>query len=838
MIKLRDYQEAAAHALRVGIAEKRTNQILCAPTGAGKCLGRDTPVLMFDGRVVPVQLIVPGDAIMGPDSTPRRVLSTARGTGPLYRVRPNKGDAYVVNDAHVLSLRITRGATKWDCSRSDTYRADKIHNVTVTEYLSRSATFRHCAKGWRVGVDFAPALPLPRPAYFLGAWLGDGLSEHPAVCSADQEILDACGALAAQFGLALRIETQQDNKSVVAHITTGQRGGRPINAVRDWLADLGVLGDKHIPRAYLTASRADRFELLAGLLDTDGAASRGGFDFVQKNESIARDTAFLARSLGLAAYVAPSRKTCANNGVAGDYWRVSISGDCALVPVRLARRRPAPRAINKNPLLVGLSIEPIGVGEYFGFEIDGDRLFLLGDFTVTHNTVIAAYLMDAVHQKGKRALFVVDRLTLVDQTSAVFDSYGISHGVLQASHWRTRGYERVQVCSAQTLARREWPEADMIVVDEAHTVHEATRRVIERRAVPTIGLTATPFTKGLGKLYDGLVNVTTTTDLIGRGYLANFRIFAASEPDMTGVKVVAGEWDEKETSKRALEVVGDCVHEYAKHGAGRKFICSAVDTAHVDELYRQFMLAGVHVAAYTYKVKDEERAAIVTEFRKPDSVIRGLITVTAATKGFDVPDIGVVIMARPLRKSLAEHIQFFGRGLRAHPGKTECLVLDHSGNSRRFWREWTSFFDRGATELDDGKKKPKPKAQEDGEDAVMKCPVCAYLHMPRPSCPACGHEYPKRPGVQHIKGSLAELVASGNGAALTRELWPSVVSYAQRFRDGDAARRMALALYKDLTGTWPTRRFEEVEPGAEIEPALFNKIRSLQIRFAHRKARP
>jgi len=449
-------------------------------------------------------------------------------------------------------------------------------------------------------------------------------------------------------------------------------------------------------------------------------------------------------------------------------------------------------------------------------------------------TICAAYLMEAAARKFSRALFVVDRLTLVDQTSEVFQSCGIDHGVIQANHWRTRLGERIQVCSAQTLAQRDWPEADLIVVDEAHTVHATTKKRIARRDVPVVGLTATPFTRGLGKLYDGLVNVTTTTDLINRGYLAQYRIFAASEPDMRGVKVAStGEWDDREASKRALEVVGDCVAEYIKHGDGRKFICSAVDTAHVDALARQFLAEGVNVAAYTYLVKDDERKQIVDEFRKGDSAIRGLITVTAATKGFDVPDIGVVIMARPLRKSLAEHIQFFGRGLRAHPSKTECLVLDHSGNSERFWDRWTAFFDQGASELDDGKKREKPKPKEAGDDRVMKCPQCKHLHMPKPACPNCGHEYPRKGGVKHIPGTLKELVASGNRAALTREIWPQVVAYARGYKTGDDARRMALAIYKDITNTWPTQPFDQTE-SAPISRAVYGQIKNSQIRFRYR----
>lgn len=479
--------------------------------------------------------------------------------------------------------------------------------------------------------------------------------------------------------------------------------------------------------------------------------------------------------------------------------------------------------------------------DYQGQAIDGLAMSLsrgnvniiLSSATGSGKTRIGAELINRARLKGKRSLFLVDRLSLLDQTSEVFDSYGIPHGIIQGGHWRFRPYELVQVCSQQTLARREWPEADLIIVDEAHAVTETVRKRISRRDVPTIGLTATPFTRGLGKLYDDMVNVATTDWLIEKGFLSPYRIFAASEPDMTGVKVVAGEWDEKETSKRALEVVGDCVTEYLKHGQDRKFICSAVDTAHVEELHRQFMAAGVQTATYTYKVSDEERKEIVAEFRKPDSFIRGLITVTAASKGFDVPDVSCVIMARPLRKSLAEHIQFFGRGLRACKGKTDCLVLDHSGNSARFWDEWTSFFADGPSELDDGSPKAKPKkGDEDPEDKMRKCPQCKHLHPPRPFCPNCGHEYPRRQAVQHVAGTLTELVKSGDRRAQTMALWPQIVSVAlARKPDPDTARRYALALFKNMTGEWPLRSFEKTQP-VPPTPEVVNKIRALQIAYA------
>jgi len=823
--QLRPYQEQAVEQIRQLVREGMRNILLCAPTGAGKCLGYDTPVLMFDGSIKPVQNIKTGDLLMGPDSNPRTVLSTTWGVGPLYRVTPTKGDPYVVNDAHILSLKMTRGGAKYDCSRSDQYAPGKIHNISVTEYLAKSRTFRHCAKGWRTGVAFAPQQPLPLDPYFLGIWLGDGDTNRPNICTPDDEILACVRDVAQAHGLSVRIARQEGSAAVMAHIHGEKRGAIHDNVVLDKLRALGVAGNKHIPHLYLTASRQDRLALLAGLLDTDGHMSNGGFDFVQKSERLAKEVMYLARSLGFAAYGGKVTKRCCNTGSDGWYWRIYISGHCNQIPTRIARKQAAARTIKKDPLLVGLSVEPIGEGKYYGFEIDGDRLFMLGDFTVTHNTIMASYLIAASLAKGSRSAFVVDRLSLVNQTSETLDSLGVDHGVMQANHWRFRPGRKVQVCSVQTLARRQWPDADLIIVDECHTLNKTVTDRISQRDVVTIGLTATPFTRGLGKIYDAMVNVTTTNRLMDQGFLSKYRIFAASEPDMTGVRVVAGEWEGKETSKRAMQVVGDCVAEYLKHGQGKKFICSAADIAHARELHRQFMAAGVVCSLYTSKELNSERDLVVQEFRKPESSIRGLVTVVAASKGFDVPDIGVVIMARPLRNSLAEHIQFLGRGLRTAKGKEECLVLDHSGNCLRFWEDMNDFFEVGVQALDDGRKKPKEKRRaKDTKERVRKCPSCKHLHKPMPYCPQCGHEYPKRTAVTHVNGTLKELIAGGERKALSAVLWPQIVHWAiDRHGVNEAGRKRALAVYRDMTGQWPSGDFyrtEPIPPTAEVKKKI------------------
>lgn len=466
---------------------------------------------------------------------------------------------------------------------------------------------------------------------------------------------------------------------------------------------------------------------------------------------------------------------------------------------------------------------------------DGAKNVLIVAPTGSGKTVIGSHLIEEAVNKGRRANFAVDRVSLIQQTSETFDRYGIDHGIVQADHWRFRPSLPVQLCSQQTVARRRWPDSHLDLIDEAHTVTETVKKRIAPRERVTVGLTATPFTKGLGKLYDAVVNVTTTNRLIEDGFLSPYVIYSCVEPDMDGVKVVAGEWEQEETQKRALQVVGDVVKEYLDKGEGRKFICSAVDTAHVEELQRQFLAAGINAATYTYKDRDEDRAEVLAEFRKADSSIRGLITVTAASKGFDCADIGCVIMARPLRSSLAEHIQFFGRGLRISPdtGKTDCIILDHSGNCARMWKLWNHFFEHGATTLDDGEKKDKPKAQDQEEAEPMKCPSCGHLHPPRPACPKCGHEYPRKRAVEHVPGTLKELVATGNAGLMRKMLWPQVVGFVLERGDGDMerAQRRAQAIYHEITGEFARARVETTNPepcSAEVR----KKIKANQIRFA------
>lgn len=461
---------------------------------------------------------------------------------------------------------------------------------------------------------------------------------------------------------------------------------------------------------------------------------------------------------------------------------------------------------------------------------NGHRSQLLVAPTGSGKTLMSAYLMLQAKEKGTRVAFVVDRVALVDQTSAVLDSYGIDHGVIQAGHWRKKGYEPIQVCSAQTLEKRGFfPDLSLLVVDEAHAVRKETASLIKNmQSLRVLGLTATPFTKGLSELYSNLVNVTTTDDLTKDGYLVPLKVYAAIAPDMSGAKVLAGEWSDKDIEKRGLVIVGDIVKEWmdktvAYFGGPVKTICFSATVDHGAELCRQFNDAGYRFEQISYKDgSDERRREIIAEFRKPKSSITGLVSCEVFTKGFDVPDVLCGISARPYRKSFSSHIQQLGRVLRPADGKDFALWLCHSGNVLRFHHDTLDLFANGVSGLDDGKldNKARKEPDESVSDAV-KCGKCGYVMPPRASiCPACGHEKPRKK-IEIENGAMVmvggkEVPANGKYACLANreQAWAQLVQLGLERKHGDieAARRFAQAQYRSFFGGFARRDINNTIP--------------------------
>ena len=349
MIKPREFQAKSLDDTEQKWDAGAENVLLVAPTGAGKCLGINTPVLMFDGSVKMVQDIVSGELLMGVDSTSRTVYSTTTGQEMLYRVTPTKGESYIVNESHILSLKQTGDKT--------TIKGNVV-NISIKDYLKKSNYFKHTHKGWRTSVDFeAKSLNDLLPPYFLGLWLGDGHTDQPCITSADNEIVDYLKEYTTTHSFKLSVLSQTNNKSKVYRITNDRKR---LTGLLPVMRSYGLLGFKHIPNDYKINCENSRLQLLAGILDSDGHLAKNSYyEVTFKSEKLMDDLVFLAQSLGFAAHKKHCRKKCYNNGVMGDYYRTTICGDVSKIPTKLQRHQPEPRKQKKSVLVTGISVEPL-----------------------------------------------------------------------------------------------------------------------------------------------------------------------------------------------------------------------------------------------------------------------------------------------------------------------------------------------------------------------------------------------------------------------------------------------------------------------------------------------
>ena len=467
---------------------------------------------------------------------------------------------------------------------------------------------------------------------------------------------------------------------------------------------------------------------------------------------------------------------------------------------------------------------------------EGHKNQLIMAPTGAGKTYLGLRICNEAMQKGKRAVFLCDRTTLINQTSAVADQYGLmEHGIIQANHWRRRPEYLLQIASAQTIAKREfWPQLDVLVVDECHSQMKVWTNFAMGTKAAVIGLSATPFSTGLGKIFSNLINATTMNELTRSGVLVPMRIFSCTKPDMTGAATAGGEWTDKAAEERGMDIVGDVVTEWQKHAEGRKTIIFGATIKHCKELAQQFVNSGVMAAVFTSETTASEREMLLEEYRKPDSYLKILISVEALAKGFDVPDVGCVCDARPLRKSLSTAIQMWGRGLRASPGKTDCFLLDFSGNIVRFHEDFEEIYFNGLDALDSGEKLDKTIRKDEEEYESKGCPKCGFKPF-KSRCMACGHEKQGAALKEALPGVMQEIfIGEGRGkrklADNAEHLWNQLCSYARHHSTPDKQSGRAWHLYKQITGSEPGWRFSTA-PVVPIERTVVNKITQLNMRW-------
>jgi hypothetical protein len=351
----------------------------------GKCHPKGTLIRMFDGSVKKVEDVQIGDQLRGDDNEPRVVVNTGNGFGAIYKIKPNsKAEPWYVNEDHILSCKVSsnhlfRGLKKGD-----------VLNISVKDYLSANKSFKKHLMCYRVGAEY-PHRHHNIDPYFLGLWLGDGSSNTLEITNEEPEIVDWLCEYCKKMGFVFKTK-KCINRAQTYSINNGKHGLKNIFRQKH------LLNNKHIPKDYLIDSRENRLKLLAGIIDTDGSRDKRegarSYEITQKRKNLAEDIKELCLSLGFSAAI--NSKIATMKRKDGSVYkclvyRVTIFGrNLHEIPCLVSRKKMPPLGSIwnvKDPSVYGFTVEYDREDCYYGFNITGNRLYLLADYTVTHNTL-------------------------------------------------------------------------------------------------------------------------------------------------------------------------------------------------------------------------------------------------------------------------------------------------------------------------------------------------------------------------------------------------------------------------------------------------------------------
>ena len=378
--------------------------LFAARPGQGKCFAKGTKIRMYDGSVKNVEDITNGELVMGNDSSSREVYGTTSGVEEMFEIKTNKGEGFICNKSHILSLVYNKDGVNAEYG----WNKDSVVNISVGEYLKLKPWVQNRLKLYsnEWGNEYSEKTH-DIPPYLLGVFLGDGTSLKGDITSIDPEIISYFDNYANSIGCKMVLADR------ITYRINKQKGFLK-NKYKQFLKDIDVLGNKHIPKEYLIDSRKNRLELLAGLIDTDGSLNivRGNFDsyeITQKRKILAYNILELSRSLGF--YSSINKRLSKMKRIDGsiyecETYRVKIYGELSEVPCKIHRKQcpKINRRVNSNRY--GFKIKSLGIGEYYGFAVDKNHLFLLENGIVVHNTICLLEHSRCAGEMNKKVLFL------------------------------------------------------------------------------------------------------------------------------------------------------------------------------------------------------------------------------------------------------------------------------------------------------------------------------------------------------------------------------------------------------------------------------------------------
>ena len=694
---LRDYQEniISVYMNHIGepIAKNQTENgnggILEVPCGRGKCMSKDTPIMMFDGSIKMVQDVQVGDKIMGDDSTPRNVLTLARGKEMMYKVIPNKGDSYTVNESHILSLRYSTAMNK------NTPKGTVV-DMSVLDYLSLPKSYHGRGGplvGYRVPIQF-PKQDVDIDPYLLGYWLGDGSSKGTYISTQESSVLTYLQSHC----------FPQNHPELYLQYTGAQYDyrinsmdkGNGCNSLMNGLRKYNLINNKHIPHDYKCNDRETQLALLAGIIDSDGSASHNSYDIIQKNETLLDDIIFLARSLGFAAYKKECKKSCMYKGEKkeGTYYRTYIHGKgLEEIPVKCPRKKVNPRKQIKEALNTRIRLEQVGIDNYYGFEIDGNRRFVLGDFTVTHNTVMALKIISNIQ---KKTLIIVHKEFLMNQWIERIQEFlpGARVGKIQGQKFDIEDKDIV-IGMLQSLYDKDYgpngfQSFGLTIVDEVHRIgsEQFSKTLLKVTTPNMLGISATVDRK------DGLTKVLYM-------FIGN-KIYSEERKDEDPVCVRAihfhsndEEFNEVETDYRGNTKYSTMITKLCAYNPRTMFIIKILQDLLSEDPDKQIMVLchnrSLLTAIYQYIKSwndDEEMIGYYVggmkqvDLEKTEKKRIVLATYAMAAEALDIKTLSTLVMVTPK----TDITQSVGRILRVKHAKP--IIVDLVDQHDPFQKQW------------------------------------------------------------------------------------------------------------------------------------------------------
>ena len=666
--------------------------LLELPCGFGKCLGKGTPVMMYDGNFKLVENIQIGDLLMGDDSTPRKVLSLARGREQMYKITSKKGDMYVCNESHILSL-------KSSTNHSKKIQKGSIIDISVKDFLDLPKSFHGkggVLLGYKVGIHFEYK-PIQFDPYLFGYWLGDGASKGPIISTQEACIIKYMADL---------FKTADYNDLYLSYISQYDYricSLKKNNRFMTFLRENNLINNKHIPYNYKCNSRDIQLKVLAGLIDSDGYHKNNCYEITQKNSLLAEDIMYLCRSLGFACYSKKCNKTCYNakNGPKeGEYNRICIYGKgLEEIPILCKRKISTNRKQIKDALTYRLNIEKLEIDDYYGFEIDGNKRFVLGDFTVTHNTSIG---LNLVSRLKKKTIVIVHKEFLMNQWIERIQQF-----LPEARIGKIQGQvididnKDIVLCMLQSLSMKDYPSSlfdsfGLTIIDEVHHISSEVFSCALFKLVTKymLGLSATMNRKdGTTKVFKMFLGEVVYKQERSKDEIVNVRGITYQTNDE--------EFNELELDFRGQTAASKMLSKICNYNRRSEFILKVLKDMITENPKQQIMIIASYknILAYFYEAINHHNICSVGYYvgGMKESALKVsetkqvvLATYSMAAEGLDIKTLTTLMMVTPMTNIE----QSVGRILRQKHEFAPVVVdiIDTHDNFQRQWSKRKSFY--------------------------------------------------------------------------------------------------------------------------------------------------